>query len=502
MHVPTPAPPLLTEHDELVRLIRARFPLVFLEASEEARAERLVLGAGLAAGRPCWTWSVSQGLVREDGSGGRDDPHTAAPSNALRTIIQHTGDGVYVMRDLASHVADDRVVERLLRDIAHEAGRTVVVLGSTTTVPASLRTVSATWVLPRPDAKLLEQYARATLDRLVREHGATIEIDESRFGDLVRELRGLTLPEVDQVLLHAVVDDHRVTVEDIAEAGEARRRLLASTGVLALESAPQGLEWVAGFANVKQWVARRSGSFSDHARSFGLQVPKGILLTGVPGCGKSFAAKAIAHDWNLPLLRLDGGSLYDSFIGASERNLRDALATAGALAPSILWIDELEKGFGSTGPSQSDGGLAYRLLGTLATWMQERPHPVVLIATSNDITKLPPELTRQGRFDEVFFVDLPDEEQRAHVFALQVAARRRDPARFDCTGLAHASAGFSGAEIDQAVTNGMFAAYAAGRDLTTADILAEIAATRPLSVVNAAAIDAIRAWGSTHARPA
>jgi SpoVK/Ycf46/Vps4 family AAA+-type ATPase len=236
--------------------------------------------------------------------------------------------------------------------------------------------------------------------------------------------------------------------------------------------------------------------------AFGLRPPRGLLLTGVPGCGKSFVAKAIAHTWRMPLLRLDAGSLYDSFVGARERNLRDALATAGAIAPSVLWIDEIEKGFGSTGPSESDGGLAYRLLGTLATWMQERPHPVFLLATSNDIQKLPPELTRQGRFDETFFVDLPTRHAREHLYRLQLARAGRAHERFDCAALADATEGFSGAEIEQSVTNALYAAYGDGRELTTADVAREAAATRPLSVVNPGAIDAIRSWGATHARPA
>ena len=281
-----------------------------------------------------------------------------------------------------------------------------------------------------------------------------------------------------------------------------KARLLAEGGVLTIESPTFGLEWVAGFTNLKAWVSGRARAFEPDAVAFGIQPPRGLLLTGVPGCGKSFVTKAIASSWNLPLLRMDAGALLDSFIGASERNLREALATAGSLAPSILWIDEIEKGFGSRGPSESDGGLGFRLLGTLATWMQERPHPVFMLATSNDITKLPPELTRQGRFDEIFFVDLPDAIAREHLYRLQLARCGRQHEQFDCAMLAFSTEGFSGAEIEQSVTNALYAAFGAGREMVTDDILHESAATRPLSEVNPDAIKAIRDWGRKHARPA
>jgi SpoVK/Ycf46/Vps4 family AAA+-type ATPase len=227
-----------------------------------------------------------------------------------------------------------------------------------------------------------------------------------------------------------------------------------------------------------------------------------VVLTGVPGCGKSFVVKALAHEWNMPLLRLDAGSLFDKFVGESEKNLRNALSTAEALAPSILWIDEIEKAFAVTSPSESDGGLGYRMVGMLATWMQERSAPVFLAATSNDITLLPPEMTRQGRFDEVFFVDLPGAEQRAHLFAIQLARRGRDWRNHDCTALADAAEGFSGSEIEQSVVNALYLSFAAGRDVATADIIQEIGATQPLSRRSPNRIAAMRDWGNEHARSA
>ncbi len=486
--------------DELARLIRSRFSIVYVDTHEEARAEGILIGAARASGRHCWTWTLSGGLLRHGQATG--DPSTCDPEQALRLIAQQDGDDVFVMCDLARHAQQDAKVERLLRDIAKDTAATVVLLGPHDAIPGGLRHIAAEYQLPRPDVNLIDAHVRARLAAAGREHGIRHLLDEPGMADLAAQLRGLTLEQVDQVLLHLLHDDGVLDASDLVRAASEKARMLAASGIVTLESPTHGLEWVAGFDNVKAWVGSRSRAFEPDAVAFGLTPPRGLLLTGVPGCGKSFVAKAIAHTWRMPLLRLDAGSLYDSFIGASERNLRDALATAGALAPSVLWIDEIEKGFGSTGPSESDGGLGYRLLGTLATWMQERPHPVFLLATSNDISKLPPELTRQGRFDETFFVDLPDRLAREHLYRLQLARAGRHHERFDCALLAESTDGFSGAELEQSVTNALYAAFAEDREVTTADIAREVAATRPLSVVAPDAIHRIRAWGMQHARPA
>ncbi|MCW2922723.1 MAG: ATPase [Thermoleophilia bacterium] len=486
--------------EELGRLIRSRFSLVYLDTEEERRAEALVLGAAQANGRRTWTWSISDGLVLA-ASGGQDAASTA-PEGALRRICEQPGDDVFVLRDMARHVDAEPRVERLVRDIARDSDATLVLLGPHGPIPAALRSCAATFALPRPDLSLIDAHVRTQVARAGRTLGVAQHLDEPGMVELVQALRGLTLEQVDQVLTHLLHDDGVLDAGDVSRALREKARLLASGGVLTLETPTHGLEWVAGFTHLKAWIASRSRAFGPEAVAFGLEAPRGLLLTGVPGCGKSFVAKAIARTWNMPLLRLDAGSLYDSFIGASERNLREALATAGALAPSVLWIDEIEKGFGSKGASESDGGLGYRMLGSLATWMQDRPAPVFLLATSNDTTKLPPELTRQGRFDETFFVDLPDAAAREHLYRLQLARRGRDHAGFDCAALATASDGFSGAEIEQSVTNALYAAFAAGREVTTQDVLGEVAATRPLSVVSPEAIERIRQWGADHARPA
>lgn len=500
---PVPTPPAsLPAQDELARLIRSRFSIVYVDTPEEARAEGIIAGAARGCSRRVWTWSISMGLSAPGHP--TPEPDTADPIAALQRIAAAGGDGddVFVLRDMARHVEQEPRAERLLRDIARDSRSTLVLLGPHGPVPAALGHVSATFDLPRPDHALIDAHVRARVAGSAREHGLRQLLDEAGLAALTQQLRGLTLEQVDLVLAHLLHDDGVLDQGDLARASAEKARLLASSGVVSLESPTHGLEWVAGFESLKAWVASRSRAFEPEAVAFGIRPPRGLLLTGVPGCGKSFVSKAIAATWKMPLLRLDAGSLYDSYIGASERNLREALATADAVAPSVLWIDEIEKGFGATSASESDGGLGYRMLGTLATWMQERPSPVFLLATSNDITKLPPELTRQGRFDETFFIDLPDRLAREHLYCLQLARNGRDHQSYDCALLAELTEGFSGAEIEQSVTNALYVAFGAGRDVTTEDIAGEVAATRPLSVVNPGAIDAIRAWGAAHARPA
>ncbi len=264
----------------------------------------------------------------------------------------------------------------------------------------------------------------------------------------------------------------------------------------------QDLGAVAGLVNLKAWLKRRQGAFSSRARQFGLDLPKGILLLGVQGCGKSLCAKAVAREWNLPLLRLDPARLYDKYIGESERKLREAIRTAEAMSPAILWIDEIEKGLGGIGGSDADGGLSRRMLGTFLNWLQEKQSQVFVIATANDISSLPPELIRKGRFDEIFFIDLPGTGARREIFRIQLERRERDAELFDLDTLAGASQGFSGAEIEQAVVGALYLAFTDASRLTTDHIVTELVGTRPLSVTMAEKVAALREWAEERTVPA
>jgi SpoVK/Ycf46/Vps4 family AAA+-type ATPase len=278
--------------------------------------------------------------------------------------------------------------------------------------------------------------------------------------------------------------------------------LLDSDGVLELVPATSGtLDRVAGLAGLKRWLSLRGRAVgSERAREMGLDPPRGILLTGVPGCGKSLVAKTLAVTWGRPLLLLDPARIYRKYVGESEQRLEAALRTAEAMAPTVLWIDEIEKGFATGG--DADGGVSHRLLGTFLRWMQDRPDGVFLVATADDVAALPPEFLRKGRFDEVFFVDLPGSEARRAVFEIQLKARKHDPGHFDLAALARATEGFSGAEIEAVVVGALYRAFAASTDLTTADLAAEAAAVVPLSVSRAEEVAALRAWAAERAVPA
>jgi SpoVK/Ycf46/Vps4 family AAA+-type ATPase len=331
-------------------------------------------------------------------------------------------------------------------------------------------------------------------------------MSHKQMAQFLSNLRGLTRMEISQVLADAILGEGKITSADISRAMKAKRQRLRQTGVLDYIPPPEVAPEVGGMDNLRTWLARRADAWTPEARQFGLEAPKGILMLGVQGCGKSLMARYVAAFWKMPLVRMDVGALYDKYIGETERHLRTAFKVAAAMSPCVLWIDEIEKAFASANVgadgAKSDGGLSQRMFGMLLTWMQDRPAPAFIVATANDVTALPPELMRKGRFDEIFFVDLPDAEARKTIFSLHLSKRNRDPGRFDLPAMVNASEGFSGSEIEQAVVAAMYSAFAAKRDLTNEDLIGELSSTRPLSVVMAEKVQALRAWAKDRCVPA
>ena len=325
-----------------------------------------------------------------------------------------------------------------------------------------------------------------------RKEDLALQIDISRhdFEIIVRNLRGLSRRQIRQVVLDAVTTDHRLDASDLQQILISKRKCLTGDGMLEYVETPATIGEIGGMNNLKAWLARRQEALGDEAVGYGLTPPRGIFMLGVQGSGKSLAAKAVAAAWSRPLLRMDPSMLFDRYIGESERRLNSALAQAEAMAPIVLWIDEIEKGFASAASQSVDGGLSKRMFGTLLTWMQEHTAPVFLVATANDIESLPPELLRKGRFDEIFFVDLPEADARSEIFRIHLAKRKRDPRGFDLNALAAASEGYSGAEIEQAVISGLFDAFSAKAALTTEILIATLRNSPPLSVTMAERIDA------------
>lgn len=361
---------------------------------------------------------------------------------------------------------------------------------------------SARYEIRPPDDAEIGEMVKRTLQSVNRARSVRSEIrNEAAFKDaLIANLRGLTRRQVRQ-LVTEIASDGKLSECDLDQVQRSKRAILESAGVLEFIEAPTSLDDVGGLARLKAWLAARARSFERDAEAFGLLPPRGVLLLGVQGAGKSLAAKAIATAWRRPLMRLDAGSLFNKYIGETERNLRDALSQAEAMSPVILWIDEIEKGFSSMG-SGEDGGVSRRMFGTLLTWMQEHTAPVFLVATANDIEQLPPELMRKGRFDEIFFADLPSSDVRAAIFEIHLRKRRQDPALFDLAEIARTAEGFSGAEIEQAVLGSLHRAYSERRRLSQADVLDAVRGSPPLSVTRREAIEELREWARGRCVPA
>lgn len=485
---------------DLQVLLRSQYPLILVEARDEQRFLGMLRRVSDGMNLPVWTWSAARGLARD----GMEDAmyRTADPRRALAFVSDLSDPGIFVFAD-AHHALQDPVVLRAVKDAAQraETGQTIVLTAPRMEIPPELESMGVPWTLRPPGRSEVSTMVRRTIEdlavrRMVEGMGAR---DEQ---DLVDALVGLTLADSERLLQRAVLRDGKLTPDDVAYIRAAKAEMLNADGVLELvEERSTTLDDVGGLNGLKDWLRLRGTVLeSGKAADMGIDPPRGILMTGVPGCGKSLVAKALAATWRRPLVLLDPSRLYGRFVGESEGRLRSALSTVDAMAPAVLWIDELEKGFASGG--EGDGGVSKRLLGTFLRWLQERPDGVFVMATANDVVSLPPEFLRKGRFDEVFFVDLPGPEARAAIFASHLGQRGHQPDDFDIIKLSEVSDGFSGAEIEAVVVGALYRAFGAERDLTTEELLAEVESTVPLSVSRAEDVSALRAWASRRAVPA
>lgn len=481
--------------------LRAHFPLLYLQTFEEERALATLhrVRDALAEQREIglFVWSTTKGL--RDRAGRLVAPRTAGePMRALEAVCRGPDEGVYVFLDPHRHFTP--VCLRLIRDAiwtVRRARKSLVFVGPGGNLPDELAPDATILFFPLP--------TRSELERLVVETAA--EVAAAVPGDAVREglaraLQGLTRREAERLLRRAALNrqvlDGEVTDEVLAEKEQTVRK----EGILELCRPSVGFADVGGLERLKAWFAQRRRAFELAGERFGLRPPRGVVLVGVPGCGKSLSAKALAADWGVPLLRLDLGRVYAALLGESESRLRRALTTAEAVSPCILWIDELEKAFSGLGQAR-DSGVAKRVFGTFLTWLEDRTAPVFVAATANDIQRLPPEFTRKGRFDEVFFAALPDEAERRGILSIHLARRGRDPGRFDLAALAAASEGYSGAEIEAAVVGGLQRAFAEdARELTDADIGAALAESPPLSRARSDDLAYLQRWAADNARAA
>ena len=500
-----------TKPDNAARLrslLQSSCPCISIVTDEEDYALQLARDAASDLRRPFRIWSIVRGLVDGTFSPARAYEGTEHPAAAMLRMTQ-LGDGaVTAMLDLAPHLTDERTL-RALRDLiarieadANTAGKLILIDHRGEAIPPIVRAYSSRLTVALPVEAEIEDLIVATLRRIHRERPIAIDIRRSEMQAIIRNLRGLTRRQVEQAITEAVWEDRTFQIADLDRILARKRELVQSDGLLEFVQAPTTMDDIGGLAALKQWLAHREAALSDEAREFGLEAPRGILMLGVQGAGKSLCAKAIATAWKRPLMRLDPGVLYDRYIGESERRLRDALRQAELMAPVVLWIDEIEKAFAGAASRSIDGGLSQRMFGTLLTWMQEHKEPVFLAATANDIGALPPELLRKGRFDEIFFVDLPSAAARQQIFGIHLRRRGRDAAAFDLETLAAASDGYSGAEIEQAILSGMHGAFSTRKKLTTEHILGALRSSPPLSVTMAERIAGLRDWARGRCIPA
>lgn len=494
----------MSELQDLVALLRAQTPLLVIETPDEARVVELFRQSLIHAWRALYRWSVTEGLRRIDMD--REDEAEGAPDlsatlNAIRDAPQR---GTYLLLDAHPYLGYASY-QRALRDlIQRRAGQphVLVLIGTKVELPEALEPFAVRFSLRLPDANALLKLVQDEARAYTAEHGGRrVEADAEAVKQIVRNLQGMSLTDARRIARHLIYRDGVLGPDDLPELARLKFELLNKSGHLHYEYDTARFADVGGATRLKRWVEQRRAPFLQDPPPPGLAPPKGMLLLGVQGCGKSLLAKAVAGGFGVPLVRLDFGTLYDKYHGETEKNLRAALASTEQLAPCVLWIDELEKGL-AAGSGEGDGGLSRRVLGYLLTWMAERTSRVFLVATANQVHELPAELLRKGRFDEIFFVDLPAAAARAEIFALHLDRRKLPRGEIDLSALAAASEGFSGAEIEQAIVSALYAAHAGEGGIGTQGLMQALRDTRPLSVLMAEQVQALRAWALPRTVPA
>ena len=546
--------------DRLKVLINSSTPVVVMETSEETHAIAMVRAACTELNMATFEWSIADGLLRSGANtppetqknslqaridqatswthnqarttlspGGSEAArlaramvasvgadtsaatasaiyNTREPAQALANMESMTVEAVFILKDFHRHM-DDPVVVRRLRDVGQKFAtnrRTVIITAPEIAVPAELTTLVEYFDLPLPDRERLHEIIHDTFTRLSKTYTLKLQLDAAGVDAMSANLRGLTEEEADRAISQALVTRYALCPESVTDVLEAKKQLLRHSGMLEFIEASDNMAAVGGLENLKHWLGQRRGAWEDAAREFGLEPPRGMIILGVQGCGKSLCARAVAGEWKLPLVKFDTSVVYDKYIGETEKRIRKVFQVAEGLAPCVLWIDELEKVFAGSGPdsASADAGVSSRLLASFLSWMQDRKAAVFVAATCNNVTVLPPELIRKGRFDELFFVDLPNQSERTQIFAIQLARRKRNPAEFDLEKVAAAAQGYSGAEIDAAVQGALYAAYSEKKPLSTQLLLDALAQTVPLSTTRAEEIAALRGWARTRAVPA
>lgn len=474
--------------DELAVFLRARDTLIVLVTREEQRALTAVAEVCERMSRPCLSWDVADGFESLHGSAG-SLPAARDPLSAIEQIEKLDGHGVVVLKDFHD-CWDNPQVRRKLRNVAQRlrfTHKSIVVVTPSRRVPVELRDEAVVVELPLPDAAELD----AVIRHVAQTPGVRVDLSDAGWEKLARAGLGMTSAQLSRVIAEIVVRDRALDDRHIEVVVAQKKEVIRESEALEYFPVSETLDDVGGLEVLKKWLRLRERAFGQEAAKFGLPAPKGIALIGIPGTGKSLTAKLIGGLWQLPLLRLDVGALFGSLLGETEERTRRAIRLAETVAPCVLWIDEMEKALAHGG---GDGGTSTRVLGSILTWMQEKSVPCFVVGTANDITSVPPEVLRKGRFDEIFFLDLPTEQERAEIVRVHLAKRDRLPEDFDVDLLARSSAGYVGAEIEQAILDAMYIGFDQGREFRTEDITAAFTRQVPLSVAQRETIEGLRAW--------
>jgi ATP-dependent 26S proteasome regulatory subunit len=505
-------PRQLSPGEELETLIRARYPIIYVVSWEEERVERCLREIADRREKSLFVWTITEGIVKSGTSPQRAKAgggSTADPLAALDAVIQQVGPAIYLFKDFHPFTSDERcnlAIIRRLRDAAYhlrDTYKSIVIVAPMMGISQELAKDVTVVEFGLPAATDFSALLDRIIDDVKDNAQVRIELDAEGRERLLHACRGLTLKEAENVFAKTLVLDGRLGSDAVSVVLGEKEQIIKKSGLLEYYETQENFAHVAGLENLKQWFVKRRIAFTDRAAKFGLPSPRGVMLLGVQGCGKSLCAKALASLWNLPLLRFDLGRMFSSLVGSSEENVRRAVQTAESVAPVILWVDEIDKALaGAADSAGSDGGTSARVFGTLLTWLSEKTSAVFVVCTANEIAHLPPELLRKGRLDEIFFVDLPSDAERADILKIHLKRRGRDPAKFDLSSLAGACDGFSGAEIEEAVIAALFEAFSSREELRSEHIEKTMAETVPLSRTMSEEMNRLRNWASGRARPA
>ena len=493
-------------NEELDILIRSRYPIIYIVSYEEKRIENLLINIAKQRNKKIMSWSITTGMINLLSTGSPQvNEATRDPESALDHIHRGSDYTLYLIKDFHHYLTTPSVIRRL-RDLTIQlrtSYKTLILVSPILRIPQELEKEITVIDYPLPQINDLGELFDSFVFSMQTNKNIKINLSSGAKERMLQAALGLTLAEAENVFAKVIVTHNRIDPEDIPIILLEKKQIVRKSGLLEYYSASENVDDIGGLSNLKEWLNKRALAFSNKAREYGLPPPKGILLLGVSGSGKSLVAKVVSSVWNLPLLRFDVGSVFSGLVGSSEENMRKAIKIAESVSPCLLWLDEIDKSLsGSSSSNFSDAGTTARVLSTFLTWMQEKQSPVFVIATANNVNSLPPEILRKGRLDEIFFLDLPNQKEREEIFRIHLKKRNRNPENFDMGLLSSLANGFSGAEIEQAIISALYDSFEKDRELITPDIVNSIRQSVPLSHTMKESIDNLRQWAQTRARPA